>query len=230
MRKEQYKKNSEILKKYGKVINQRLENIGLIDSGIVRDELVQKKFKKTFLNDKALSPHGEIVGQCISLYASKDCSFYSFLAKGNYLDVISKLYEAINRGINLINISMDTVINVHTKDGLNIYKKWKDAVDYAESKNITIVCSAGNNGLNLDEIYPYMVLPAMFKNVITIGSLNSNYEKAKYSNFGTYVNEFLYGGDELSKIQFKMYDDTVINTFGTSISAGLFSGIVSNIK
>lgn len=219
-----------LLKKYEQIINHKLDRICLIDSGISRSSYIQKKFKKTFFNDKVISPHGEIVGKSIALYASNDCFFYSFLAEKDYSDVIYKLYEAIDKGINLINISMDTVIKINTEEGLRIYQKWKNAIKYADSKKVTIVCSAGNYGINLDDIYPYMVIPAMFSTVITVGALNSNYERADYSNFGTCVNEFIYGGDCLYPIKFKMDNGKNINTFGTSISAGIFSGIISNIN
>ncbi|WP_165894972.1 S8 family peptidase [Tepidibacillus fermentans] len=53
----------------------------------------------------------------------------------------------------------------------------KEAVDYAQSKNVLIVAASGNEGDQLN-------YPAAFSNVLSVGAVNQNDQHARYSNYG----------------------------------------------
>lgn len=232
-----------IINKYNNLIGPK--NIGIIDSGILNEPYLKSKFKYLKYNDYAYSFHATAVASMISMFSCINCSLYSYNAfnknNANYKNVISLIYIAINDGMNVINVSMSMIINMHNKESKKIVSEWNKVINYAKSKKVIIVTSAGNNGFNLDNIYPYFILPAMLDSVITVGSTLKNKQLSKYSNFGSYVSDYMPGGSLKDPLivyggyNFK-YDPFFtkglpkgyFKYFGTSLSAGLFTGLISS--
>ncbi len=65
----------------------------------------------------------------------------------------------------------------------------KDAIDYAVSKGVTVVASAGNNGR------PSVSFPAAYPKVVAVGALSRNRTRAPYSNYGKALDLVAPGGD-----------------------------------
>lgn len=222
----------------------KITNIGIIDYGITEHYYLKDKFNKVIFNNNNNSWHGNAVAGLIGMNVKKNCNIYSYNIYNDksikYYNVIDSLYQAINDGMDLINISLGMVINIDTDIGKKIYYEWEKVTYYAKLNKVLIVVSAGNLGLNMDNIYPYKILPAMLDNVITIGSSYKN-SIQEYSNFGSQVNEYIFGGNRLlplitctneNIIINKYFTDNLKNGFmriyGTSLSAALFSGLITD--
>jgi len=66
----------------------------------------------------------------------------------------------------------------------------KDAIDYAVSKGVTIVASAGNDGRSS------ISFPARYPTVIAVGAISRNKTRADYSNYGKALDLVAPGGDD----------------------------------
>lgn len=67
----------------------------------------------------------------------------------------------------------------------------KKAIDYACSKNVVVFCAAGNSGENHPIMYP-----AKYNNVISIGAIDQNLERTKFTCRGEEL-DFLAPGHEI---------------------------------
>ncbi|MBD0379574.1 S8 family serine peptidase [Paenibacillus sedimenti] len=127
--------------------------------------------------------------------------------------IAAAIVQAANDKVDVINMSLGgfDAISRYTFEGGSYSDVadtlvWKRAVDYALSKNVTVVVAAGNDSLNLNnptEITDYMnaqygslgfsfkgasrVVPGQTPGVITVSSSNqwSTEKIAFYSNYGT---------------------------------------------
>lgn len=62
--------------------------------------------------------------------------------------------------------------------GVSVYSPFmKEAIDYAESKDVLVVAASGNNGSMLN-------YPSEFPNVLSVGGVDSNDKYVSYSNYG----------------------------------------------
>ena len=91
-------------------------------------------------------------------------------------DAIDAINYAVNNGARIINSSwgFDT-----------ISRSLEDAINYARSRGVLFVCSAGNNSENNDDVAHY---PSNFKldNIISVAAMNRYGELASFSNYGRY--------------------------------------------
>jgi len=75
---------------------------------------------------------------------------------------------AVDNGAKIILLSL----------GVSVYSPFmKEAIDYAESKDVLIVAATGNNGSRLN-------YPSEFSNVLSVGGVDSNDKYVTYSNYG----------------------------------------------
>lgn len=90
---------------------------------------------------------------------------------GTYISVIEAINYAVQKGVNIISMSLGGKI-----DDENLHK----AIINAKNKNILVVCAAGNDGDNnsksIEKNYP-----AMYNEVISVGSINTNKESSRFS-------------------------------------------------
>lgn len=90
---------------------------------------------------------------------------------GTYISVTNAINYAIQKGVNIISMSLGGKI-----DDENLHK----AIISAINKNILVVCAAGNDGDNNEKSIE-MNYPAMYNEVISVGSINANKESSRFS-------------------------------------------------
>ncbi len=94
-----------------------------------------------------------------------------------------------------------------------------------ESSNILFVCSAGNDGCNIDQT-PYY--PACFElpNILSVGSINKEGQISAFSNFGQNV-DILAPGEDIYSL---MPENGYYSYGGTSMSAAYVTGVAALLK
>ncbi|WP_369168941.1 type VII secretion-associated serine protease mycosin [Streptomyces sp. R28] len=126
-------------------------------------------------------------------------------------------YAANDAKANVINISQDTVNPITATSTL------KRAVDNALAKNIVIVASAGNDGLdgNIKNAYP-----ASYDGVLAVAASDRNNERAAFSQSGDFVDVAAPGVDMISTVPGGGH----CADNGTSFSAPYVTGVAALIK
>src|SRR5437879_9053997 len=84
-------------------------------------------------------------------------------------DILRAIYYAVDHGAKVINMSFSTEQRS---------AELKRAINYAVSRGVICVSSAGNNGARL------RVYPAAFGNVLGVGSTSNLDARSTFSNFG----------------------------------------------
>jgi|GEM_PF-1328918 len=108
----------------------------------------------------------------------------------------------------------------------------QQAINYAVSKNVVIVVSAGNEGALVDQKWP-----ANCTGVIAVAAIGQNGSAARYTNFGKHVHIAAPGGDLPRDAgilslgdggdKSPLNDNTYMSLQGTSMAAPHVAGIVS---
>lgn len=128
--------------------------------------------------------------------------------------VIRAIRDAVDVfGCKVINMSLGAVIDV--ENGEEYPKALEDAVNYAVEKDAIVIASAGNEGI---DGLPYSY-PAAFENVISVGAVDHNKQKADFSNNNDKVLIFAPGVSILSTYT----DNGYAFSTGTSMSAPMVS-------
>jgi thermitase len=91
---------------------------------------------------------------------------------GNYADVANGIWWAVNQGAKVINMSFGGPATSATL---------QNAIDYAWSKGVVVVASAGNTG---DSKPCY---PAYYKNALAVAATDAADARAGFSTFGSWV-------------------------------------------
>ncbi len=129
---------------------------------------------------------------------------------GNQLDAAIAIQAATDNGARIILCSW----------GYFVYNQvLKDAVQYALSNGVVVIAAMGNDGVALK------YYPAGFPNVIAVGAMTSDEERAPFSNTGTHLSFMAPGIDVVS---IAPYNKQSIRS-GTSQSAAIVAGVVSRI-
>jgi len=120
--------------------------------------------------------HGTMVMGIIHLVAptAKLLPVKSFSANGDgsLSNIIAGIYYAVQNHANVINMSFDM---------LQSSTEFTDAINYANSNQVILVASAGNDGA--DE----MVYPAGLQNVMGVASTNNQDQRSTFSNYGDQI-------------------------------------------
>jgi len=109
--------------------------------------------------------------------------FMGLFGDGSTSDAVLAVYYAVENGADVISNSWST-----PNESLLL----KDTVDYAYSRGVIIVASAGNDDSNLPQY------PACYKNVISVAATDSDDQRWPYSNYGDCVDIAAPGVDVLS--------------------------------
>jgi hypothetical protein len=125
---------------------------------------------------------------------------------GNYSDIIEGIEWAIDKDVNIINMSFG---------GTNNSQILENSINNAYKKGILLVSSVGNNGE--DKI----TYPAAYNNVIGVGSTDYYNNKASFSNYGKQL-ELVAPGINIPAIN---SNGNLVTVSGTSASAAYVSGV-----
>ena len=140
---------------------------------------------------------------------------------GTDFEVANGIRYATDNGADVINLSLGA-------RGASMTQK--KAIEYAISKGVFVVVSAGNDNT---QIYNYY--PASEEAVMTVGALDENLKRAEFSNFGNTL-DIVAPGVGISSTFIKARDtsdgkvDGYTKLSGTSMSAPFVTGIVAAIK
>jgi serine protease len=127
----------------------------------------------------------------------------SRLGTGSHFDIARGIYFATNNGAKVINLSLG---------GEGDSTTLRDAIGYAYSQGVTIVCAAGNEFLEGNPV----TYPAAYDDYcIAVGATRYDETRAYYSNTGSYLDIAAPGGDMLVDQNGDGYPDGILQqTFG----------------
>ncbi|KGP74215.1 S8 family peptidase [Pontibacillus yanchengensis] len=91
---------------------------------------------------------------------------------GSLADIADAIVYAADQGAEVINLSLGCNCDTTTLE---------NAVNYAWDKGSVVVAAAGNDGVSTT------FEPASYDNVIAVGAIDQNNQKASFSNYGTWV-------------------------------------------
>lgn len=144
---------------------------------------------------------------------ASDAEIYSvkvlnYAGKGDLMDIIEGMDWAINKGVDIINVSLGTKVDSATL---------KAKVDEAEAKGIIVVAASGNSG-------DYnMTYPAKYDNVVAVGATDQNNNLASFSSRGSQLDVVAPGAGVVSTYLGDMY----ANGNGTSQAAPYVTGLLA---
>ena len=125
--------------------------------------------------------------------------------QGNLWNVLKALDYAANNGAKVINMSLGSTVNTNSLT---------DLVAYAQQKGAVVVASAGNDNANT------LQYPCANSGVVCVAADDSNYVKASFSNYGSFVSVTAPG--------VALYTTYLNNSYatwsGTSMSSPLVAG------
>ncbi|MBS7007280.1 S8 family peptidase [Anaerostipes sp.] len=206
--------------------------VALLDSGVDFQENINVKERINLITeDKELSPmfedessHGTSIASLIVSEGSevKGVNQNVELYSARILDgekqapisrVIEGIYWAIDKGVNIINISFGTS---------QYSEALKQAIDDAEANGILVIAAAGNQGEKGSDNVQY---PAAFDNVLAVGSVNANAEVSVFSSTGKEI-DIVAPGEAVRATG--SFGETMV-TSGTSMSVPHVVGVASRI-
>ena len=124
-------------------------------------------------------------------------------------DILRAIYYAVNHGAKVINMSFDFTSSS---------QELATAINYATSRGVICVASAGNDG-SMEKVYP-----ASLPNVIDVASTSANNTPSSFSNYGAPPVWLSAPGEAvMSTYPFNTY----AVGWGTSFSAPLVAGTVA---
>ena len=184
-------------------------SIALIDSGIdvnhplLSNKVDYKKAKNYTSEETGIQDelgHGTSVAGIITSIAPESIIVpYKVMGAidGESLWVLEAIVDAANDGSDVINLSLGTYKSTQDKDDALLIKAYDLAVKYASKKGALVVSSAGNNGVNLDELLRsgQMHLPGGINEGVTVSSSTNTDTLSSHSNFGSSIDFVAPGGD-----------------------------------
>lgn len=132
--------------------------------------------------------------------------------KGRADWIAGGMYEAVYRGARVILLSANSRMWSKTV---------QDAVDFAVSHDVQVICSAGNDGVNLDQ---HPEAAAVYAHSVVVGATNSRGRRSSYSNYGSPITLVSQGGDGTELIWSQTFDPTYPNGYGFGIGENSISG------
>lgn len=204
--------------------------VGVIDDGVdynhefLKDRIVRTHFNSTAdgtENDEydLVGCHGTATSSVIldstpdnvsvAVYRTVDTSGY-----GTAVTIQLGTLQAINDGVDVISMSL----GYSDPDELT-----KAAVEYANEKNIPLVCSAGNYN---SDVVSSLTVPAMIEDTISVTATNIKNRNCVWSNLG-YTMDVSAPGE---KVYLALPENSYGIGDGTSFSAPYVAGAVATMK
>ncbi|NMB66894.1 S8 family serine peptidase, partial [Candidatus Woesearchaeota archaeon] len=152
----------------------------------------------------------------------------NYIGEGNYSDVISAMQDCISissqYNISVISMSLgtDNIFESYCDNNPD-YSSYKDLINEAVSKNISVVIATGNDGSSSG-----LNAPACIKNATRVGSSNKNNTISDFTNLGINFPDILLApGDNILSTNF--LGGQKVNS-GTSMATPVVSGAVILLK
>ncbi len=195
--------------------------VALVDSGSADIDFLKDKLVPGYdffdndsdaTNDTSFNSHGtflaSIIADCTRNLPVKIMPVRVLDSKNaSLINVINGIFYAVDNGADVINISLGAAFNN--------CRSLEDAINYAESNNITVIVCAGNNKSDMENI-----CPAHVENALTVSSINSDYDFSdSFSNFGGGI-DLAAPGENISG--YNAYGE-ITAMKGTSMSAAFVS-------
>ena len=235
--------NAMLVPNAWKIVNRvshKQVKVAVIDTGVSfhnTDLNINKELSYDVSNDKKLygqnitytSNHGTMVSGVIGAISNNETGIAG-VASGTYnniIDLINIKVSKIADGkevfyssdmIRAIDYAISIgvkVINISSSSG-TYSSAYRSACERANNANITVVCSAGNQG---DSAYRY---PAAYPTTLAITSMYDNFRRSSFSCYGTWT-DFSAPGSEI----YTTGTTGFVTTQGTSFSAPCVSAIVA---
>lgn len=108
---------------------------------------------------------------------------------GSFGDIIFGIYTAARLGADVINLSLGGYVDSSDPNAAGLLSALQEVINFARSRGAIVVASSGNDGLNLDDFFPFIHVPSGMKNVLAVGATGpvnqQNFDRlASYSNYG----------------------------------------------
>lgn len=131
---------------------------------------------------------------------------------GSYSTIINGVRYAADHGAKVISMSLG---------GSGTSQAMQDAVDYATSHGVSVVAASGNNNGAVS-------FPGNCNGVITVGAIDSNNQRASFSNYGPEMDVVAPGVNIISS--FKNGDSSYTAMSGTSMATPFVSGVAALVR
>ena len=131
-------------------------------------------------------------------------------------DVANAILYGIYEGVRIFNFSFGDYV---------FSNLLRDVIKFAHSQNVTIICSAGNDGR--DRLH----YPSAYDEVVSVGASDLSDAKASFSSYGETVDIFAPGLQNLTTMRVgkgsSQYNNDYDKINGTSFAAPIVSGIAA---
>lgn len=135
---------------------------------------------------------------------------------GTLQNVAEGVRWATDRGVDIITMSLGAKCKL---------QQVRKAIQYAESKNVSVFVAAGNVG-NTSEIF----YPANYPETIAIGAIDENFERATFSNTGYELDFMAPGVNILSTVPDNWYSVYSGTSMSCPFAAGIAALLLSHVK
>ena len=223
----------ELDKLYNKGFKGKGVKVGVIDINFktFKGKLEYKNIYASKHSYKELYGHGTRVASIIKSIAP-ECELYACETldglSPTQMDSITDCVDwCIKNNMDIINISEGyrlPSMTEYTKALKNLEIKLKEA----NNKGIIICCPSGNVGYRGDT-FDTVEYPAKYDSVISVGSVNKDLERSKFSSFGEKI-EVVSFGEDMETINPKGIMSTDKQVYGTSFSSPMVSGLMALLK
>jgi len=117
----------------------------------------------------------------VKVMIAEGWGYWSWLLEG--------IYYLAHADIDIGSMSLGGYVDLSQDWGRAIYEAMLRATSYAYRHGVLLVAAAGNEGLNLDLIFPWQFLPAQLPTVVGVSGITHNYTLSPISNYGYSVVE-----------------------------------------